>query len=673
MTSPYIPPQRNALTDEELASRLAEIQATGSALDAMDFLEAQNLVRAADETAYVHWVKQMEAEGSAQALAAIRASRGDNSGIPPVEPEPESEPTPLAPPVVATEEFFELKPVFGAYQQPKVQDSFEFFTESIVTPEPQRASDFATGGFDIVETAQVAVVDEFDAIAFDDSEDSDGLIFKDAELDESEPITHVIRRSKAISQLFVWGGILVGAVPLMLGALIADTALPIVLQIVAVVVGFAIAALLISTGAIGGKRSGLQTLMLSRAAFGVKANLVAAIPAFIAKLIVGALLLASIAFTLFNKTVLGVPEFTTTAFDLGGFKLEWLHVLFAGLVLLAGIFAALGGRTLYVLQMIGGLLGFIAVACFAGFAIPAVKFSSLDFTTKFDSAQLLQAAGIAALVLAVVGAFWTTGVADFTRQVPMSESGKKLVWFVVIPAFVLSVATTVVAILVISPSVSQATGSTFGVMEKLLTAVPYWLASATLVAALLQTLVWAASWLYSTSVSLRGLGIKTGRYVSQLIVFVLVVGTVVAVSSLPIAIVRSTALIGLLVLVAFAGIFVGDVWRRKIAYDETSLREAFGFYGSANWVNVFGFVLALIIGLGFVSTEFDGYYITNFIGQFVSDKFATAEAGIYFALVIAILFPVLFGGKRIRSQEAQVLEIERRRGSLLEIDITEVL
>ena len=220
--------------------------------------------------------------------------------------------------------------------------------EEIAEPEPVRASDFATGSFDIIESAEQAATEEFDDENFD-------VLLADGELGfarepksdaKSKAISTIERRAKPFSQLFVWSSLTVGIAPILLAYLSLNFDLTAIDRIAAIAVGFGISALLISVVAIGGKRSGLSTLFLSRAAFGVTANIVPAIAQVIAKIAIGSVLVVGL-LGMFNGNVVGLPEFGQVAITTSGLEISWMAVLVAVLLVLGSVLALLGGKVLY--------------------------------------------------------------------------------------------------------------------------------------------------------------------------------------------------------------------------------------------------------------------------------------------------------------------------------------
>ena len=535
-------------------------------------------------------------------------------------------------------------------------------------PEPVRASDFATGSFDIVESVEQAATEEFD-------EDNFEVLLADGELgfardpksvSKEHAISTIERRAKPISQLFVWSSLSVGVAPILLAYLSLAFDLTALDRIVSFAIAFALSALIFTVVAIGGKRSGLSTLFLSRAAFGVTANVVPAIAQVFSKLAIGSALMVS-AIGLFSGNIVGLPKFNETAVSFGSIDIPWMAVIAGVLLILASVVALLGGKVLHWAQLSVAGVGALTLLLFIGFSAGGLQVKADEFTF---SGNVLPMVSLIVLVVATFAGLWVNSVADFTRKIAMAESGKMVALYVSLAVGVLPFLISAFSVL-LTASLSAnfrvaALSNPFGAIFEI---VPSWLASLVLVSAGLTLLSWAASWLYSSSVGLAAVSIKLRRYISQPIVLVLALAGVVAMIQLPAS--HSTALLNGFIVVSavlvlsWAGIFVSDIALRRIAYHEVSLTRDYGFYRAFNASNLVGFILSVALGLGFVSSTASEFawlgYIAKPIGAI---DWASTNIGILIALGFASLFPLLFGRNRIKGQEIEVLKIEARKKDL---------
>lgn len=545
------------------------------------------------------------------------------------------------------------------------------------TPEPVRASDFATGSFDIIESVEQAVTEEFDEENFE-------VLLSDGELGfardpksatRERPISTIERRAKPISQLYVWSSLTVGVAPILLGYLSLSFKLTALDRIVSFAIAFALSALLMTVVAIGGKRSGLSTLFLSRAAFGVTANIVPAIAQVLAKLAIGSALVIS-AVALFNSNIAGLPGFSETAVSAGAFDISWSFVFAGVLFILGSVLALLGGKILYWGQLSVAAIAALTTLLFIGFAAGGIQLDAREMTM---SGNWLEMFSLIVLVLVFFAALWVNAVADFTRKIAMAESGKAVALYISLAVGVVPFVISIFSVLLSSSlsanfrlvAVSDPLGAIFGV-------IPAWLASMVLVSAAISLLAWAASWLYSMSVGLAAISIKLRRYVSQPIVLILALASTFALTQLStllsVKLLLTVSVIAGVLVFSWAGIFVSDVALRRIAYHEVSLTRDYGFYRAINVINLVGFVSAATLGLAFVSSEAPGFEWLGFIAKPIgAGDWATTNVGVLLALGFACLFPPLFGRKRIKDQELEVLKIEARKKDLDGVDFGEAI
>ena len=807
MTNPFEPPKKLALSDADLAEALAAAQGQEGSLGAMELLEKQSELRAADSHAYVQWVREMETLGTPEAKDALAAARRRASGLSadPIAEKPAPEVTEdswksLVPDwderqesalaakekaiaealaladekakeeiesavaaAVAEAEFeaelkreeavAKVKAEAEALAAEKLAEQVRIAEEAAAAealaaeelrveaerveaerveaerveaeslraeevireeleraelaaleaqiaaeelakaeaenaeivsepeeqesePSPVRAADFATGSFDIIDSAEQAASEEF-------SEDNFEVLLNDGELGYAKepagsakdlPISTIDRRAKPYSQLFVWSSLSIGLLPILFGYLSASLELSFVDKALSLFGGLVVSTLLIAVAAVGGKRSGLPTLYLSRAAFGVNANYLPAIAQVLVKLAFGATLLM-VSVGLFDGTIQGLPVFSELAVGEQLPGVTWAFALIAMLLVVSSLLAFFGGKTLYFAQLGAAAVGAIATVIFGVLTFGQI---SLDQTDLAFTGNWTGVLGLAVLVSVVFGGFWISSVAEFTRKVSMAQSGKKLVLFVSLSAGVIPMLVGTFALMV-SSSTSATFLSSFiaNPLTAMFVQLPSWAASILLVSGVISMIVWFAAWAYSTSVSLSAISVRIRPALSQPILVLLTLAVVYSVATFATAglgeiLDAVIAICGVLVF-AWAGIFVADISIRKIAYHEVSLTRDYGFYKSVNAVNLIAFVIAVALGLGFVSSTLSGFEWLGYLGNLASaTSWSDANVGVLISLGFSVLFPLLFGRKRIRAQESEVLAIEARKRDLEHVELNEI-
>ena len=544
-----------------------------------------------------------------------------------------------------------------------------------VDPQPVRAVDFATGSFDIIDSAEQAASEDFDEESFE-------VLLTDGELGFAKepagslkdlPISTIDRRAKPYSQLFVWSSLSAGLLPLVFGYLTLPLQLTFVDKLLSLFAGLSVSALLIAVAAIGGKRSGLPTLYLSRAAFGVRANNVPAAAIILVKLAFGvAVVLAAI--SLFDKTVVSLPAMTSPAFAVGDVGISWLLALTAIVLAVASLIAFFGGKTLYFAQLAIAAVATLVSIVFMILTAPQIGLEPADLVF---SNNWISVVGLAILVAVIFGGFWITSVAEFTRKVSMAQSGKKLAFFIALTVGVIPLLIATFSLLLTSSLPQQfVEAAALNPLGALLALVPSWMGTALLISGALSLLIWVTAWLYSTSVSLSAVSIRIKPAFSQPLLVVLTFAIAFTATTFSTAtfaeIIDAVIAISGVVVFAWAGVFIADVTLRKIAYHEVSLTRDYGFYKAANFVNLSAFVFAVALGLGFVSSTLVGFGWLGYLSDLVSAQaWSDANVGAAIALGFSVLFPILFGRKRIRDQEGEVLAIEARKLDLEHVDLDE--
>jgi len=104
------------------------------------------------------------------------------------------------------------------------------------------------------------------------------------------------RNRKPISQLFLWLGASATVVPLLLTWTLLGLGLSAMAVVTVLMVGYLISGLLIATASLAGKRSGLSTAVISRAVFGFWGNTVPLVFVTIARLVLVAISIATLAY-----------------------------------------------------------------------------------------------------------------------------------------------------------------------------------------------------------------------------------------------------------------------------------------------------------------------------------------------------------------------------------------
>lgn len=642
----YEPPAKAALSDEDLLDALSHNgQGDQASLHAIEVLERETMLRNQDKLDFDYWVAEMQAEGSEAARTALARFAPD---------------VVVQTPVVAPEQTVEVAPVIESV--PFVEPTPLVFPAQAA--EPSVDVQFAPSADELRRLDEILVDAEpktsFELPVTKAGESADARVRR---------LTRAVLdflssndRAKPASQFWAWFGISGSVVPVLLAALLAQLGFSFGQSAAAMFLGFVGSAAIISVGSLAGKRSGLPTSIISRAAFGVRGNILVAIPLIVSRVfwVVAALVCAAVLSNWFTE--LPAPE--TSLVNVGGYGLPWATAYVVALVIVAGIATAFGGRVLASVQKFGGLLGVITAMGLVIAEFPRIAKAQLSFYEGVSTLEMITAA---ILIVAVVGLAWVSAGSDFARKLPVNALGVRVVGWALLG---LAVVPTLVGIASAAAFDGlKADGSTQA--GAFLTVLPNWSVSLLVPGVALTLVMWVSMALYSANLSFQALGLKLTAAQGAAIVAVLAIGAaglgfgLWQIGGVWQNLAGLATFFGVPV-AAWSGVFIADVLLRRIAYHEVSLSRSYGFYKANNWFNMLGWVLAVAVGSSMVAVKFFGLNLT---GWFVIAPAGSMQAnlGLLVAGVIGFAFPMLFGRKRIREQEREVLATESRRRDLADI------
>lgn len=715
--SRFTPPVRRSLTDAQLQEALTIAQADEAGiLAAMNLLEEQAALRESEKLEFVGWEADLLSTGSPEAMQAInreRQLRGlellemSNPAIveepmqseltvvsePPIETQPpvSSEPDVLSEPPLLIEDVvanLAVQQISSPIPANQVFEDLGSEEEEFTAGQEQAVADL-TGSINIqdssFEFAPVAAPRTFDAGASsipmpqatlaNPARDEVASVPNDsakaqavkAELVQAQRVPRVKReaRSLASSQFWSWAGLGGSVFPMGLAVLLSQANLSFGQGALALALGFAASGAIVSVGALAGKRSGLGTMMLSRAAFGVTANGVPASVLTITRILAAVSIFALVPIVTSSSATNEPLELSTES------PTFWIALVsLIGVGILASFVAIRGGNLLYSTQKWGAVAGFVAVLIALALMVPSIKLQSL---ASVEGGGWLATLGAAALVFACTGLLWVGAGADFARRLGSDQLGVKVVSWVFLAVAVIPFIISLFGFAYfesLSDQVKLQFSQNFLIglaASNPLSLFPVAASSA------IALVVGGAMALYSISHSLRTLGVVVKPVVLHPIIAILVIGfAILAAGRL-----SNTDLwhnLGGYILViavptaAWAGIFTCDILIRRIAYHEVSLSRSYGFYKPANWINLVGWVVASAIGWGFTVSKLPEFSWLGFFTTESSENFwQLSNFGIVVSLAIGLLLPALLGIPRIKRQEAEVLSLEARRNDLKDI------
>jgi nucleobase:cation symporter-1, NCS1 family len=708
------PPQRRSMTDEQIQEALGNAQADEAGITAaMELLETQAQLRDIEKMEFSSWVLEMERLGTPESLLAIENAKRAQQGLPPVAAQ-----APIAPVAVAQVpvEVAPIAPTIAPVESVPVEDAAEVaakLNELYSNPTPQEIpapvftesefqatvsdTDLSSGSdlddFDRLLAAETVVgaEDELTAIeeenlnstsrasafapvpGFAPAESSRSFLFDEPEeiIEEValESAPKASRRGHSSSQFWAWLGITGSVLPIALAWYANSLGISFSQGVVAIALGTFSSAIVVAVGALAGKRSGLPTLMLSRAAFGVHANgVVATVLALLRVFWTVAIfaIVVSLGSEFFKVESLTTVTETNTIY---------LGVSAIAIAAIAVTLAILGGKVLYRSQQVAGILGAAVVVTMV---VATAGLISINDLLAQPSSSWLNVFGLAVLTFSVFGLAWTSTGADFARKLTATTRGASVIGWGLLslglfPALIGGYGLALMGSLPRLAKPGESAEAALPTMfEDLSNALAPWAGYTLIASALITIIVVLAMSLYSSNLGLHSIGAKTHPGYAQPILGLLSLTgaffAVVYITDLW-GVIAGYAMIAAVPVAAWSGIFITDVLIRRIAYHEISLSRGYGFYKSVNLVNIIGWAISTAIGLGLIYSDQPGFAWTGYLADLMvnSEFWAATSFGIIIAFSVSCLLPVLFGIPRIKRQESEVLAIESRRDDLKDV------
>ncbi|CAN2205121.1 CodB Purine-cytosine permease and related proteins [Candidatus Nanopelagicaceae bacterium] len=458
-------------------------------------------------------------------------------------------------------------------------------------------------------------------------------------IDESE------RGGSPASLFWPWCGANVSLLALSYGAFFLGFGISFLQATIAAILGTVLSFLLVGVSSLAGKKSNAPTMVLSRASFGVKGNL---IPGFLSYLIfVGwETVLVSLATLATGTVFVRVGHLDRNLSMVIGFLIAIALTVFGGV---------LGHSIIMKLQKWLTLVTVAATILYFLLTIDEVNWSAVTSIPHGSAAGF-----IGALIFGAtgIGLGWVNSAADYSRYLPRSASSRGVVGWTVFGASIVPI-----AMVIYGAALAGSSEELFGAIANdpigaLTTLLPTWFLIPFALVAILGLVGGAILDLYSSGLTLISIGLPVKRYVAASIdSAIMVAGTIYLVW---IADDFFFPFQGFLItlgvpIAAWSAIFVADVLMRKQSYSESDLFNESGRYGAWNLRSLSLMAIGSIVGWGFVTNPFaswlswQGYFLGVFGGK--EGQWAGANLGVAFALLIGFFGYLLLSRQAIKRQE----------------------
>lgn len=442
-----------------------------------------------------------------------------------------------------------------------------------------------------------------------------------------------------------WCGANVSLLALSYGAFFLGFGISVQQASIAALFGVVLSFALVGISSLAGKRSNAPTMTLSRAAFGVRGNIV---PGFLSYLIfVGwETVLISLA-TLATETVfIRLGHLDHNLARILGFLIAVSLTVFGGV---------LGFHVIMKLQKWLTIATVIMTIGYIALTIDHVDWSS---ATSIQSGSMQGFIGAMIFGITGIGLGWVNAAADYSRYLPRSVSSKAVVGWTVFGASLVPIILVIYGSLLAGSSKDLNDAIANDPIGALTTILPTWYLIPFAIVAILGLIGGAILDLYSSGLALVSIGLPVRRHVAASIdAGIMLIGTIYIVwfarnFSIPF----QGFLITLGVPIAvWSAIFVADVLMRKRNYAEDELFTPSGRYGSWNLRSIGLIGFGAVVGWGFVTNNFaswlswQGYFMGAIGGK--EGPWAYANIGVIFALLVGFFGHILLSRKAIAIQE----------------------
>ena len=455
------------------------------------------------------------------------------------------------------------------------------------------------------------------------------------------------RSGSARSLFWPWAAANVSLLALSYGSFVLGFGISFWQATFAAIIGTIASFFLVGISSLAGKRANAPTMTLSRAAFGVKGNIVPGLFSYL--IFVGwETVLVSLA-TLATETVLTrVGNIEPNVSRVIGFSIA------AGLTIVGGV---LGFKVIMRIQKV---LTILTITLTAGYIALTAHLVNWDSVSAIPNGNIQAFLGALIFVITGIGLGWVNCAADYSRYLPRTVSSRGVVGWTVFGASIVPITLVIYGSMLAGSSKDLSEKIGMDPIGALTTLVPTWFLIPFAAVAILGLIGGAILDLYSSGLALISVGVPIKRHVAASIdAVIMALGTIYIVW---IAKDFFGPFQGFLItlgvpIAVWSAIFVADVFMRKRDFKEEDLFNPKGIYGGWNLRSLSLVAVGAIIGWGFVTNTFaswlswQGYFMGLIGGK--DGAWAYSNVGVIFALVIGFFGHILLSRKVIARQESQ--------------------
>ncbi len=461
-------------------------------------------------------------------------------------------------------------------------------------------------------------------------------------------ITDAERKGQPRNLFWPWFAANVSVLGLSYGSFVLGFGISFWQAVVVGLIGIVVSFLLCGFIAVAGKRGSAPTMVLGRAAFGVRGNKLPSVISWV--LTVGWETVLIILATLATATV-----FTRLGVG-GGTGTEIVALIVVAALTVAG--GVMGFDLIMRMQSVITVVTAVLTVVFIGLVADKIHWHAVSAIPAGSPEKLI---GALVFVMTGFGLGWVNAAADYSRYLPRRASSAGVIGWTTIGSSVAPIVLLVFGLLLAGSSSSLSTAIGANPIGALTSLLPTWFLVPFAVVAVLGLVGGSVLDIYSSGLALLTAGLRAPRFVAALIDGTVMVGGTIYVVFFASNFVGQFE--GFLTtlgvpIAAWCGIMLADIALRRRDYAESDLYDPRGRYGDIRLFPIAVIVVGTVVGWGLVTNtsaawlKWQGYLLAPFGLGGKDGAWAFANLGVLIALALGFVATLALERSAVRAQEA---------------------
>jgi nucleobase:cation symporter-1, NCS1 family len=444
-----------------------------------------------------------------------------------------------------------------------------------------------------------------------------------------------------------WFGANVSILGLSYGAFALGFAISFWQALTAGAIGIVFSFLLCGFVAVAGKRGSAPTMVLSRAAYGVRGNRLPSVISWV--LTVGWETVLCALATMATATVFGRLGWG------GGTETQVVALVVVGALTVGG--GVMGFDLIMRLQTVITVVTGALTVVYIALVADHIHWGTVSALPAGSAQEFI---GALVFMMTGFGLGWVNAAADYSRYLPRGSAGRGVIGWTAFGASVAPLLLLVFGLLLAGSSTKLNTAIAADPIGALTIILPTWFLVPFAVVAVLGLVGGAVLDIYSSGLALLSAGIRIPRYLAAFVDGVLMIA-----GSIYIVFFADDFLgqfMGFLTtlgvpIAAWCGILLADLALRRRDYDDQDLYRPAGRYGDVPLTPLLLTLAATALGWGLVTNSaaswltWQGYLLDPFGLGGKSGAWAYANLGVLAALALGFLGTLVLTRTRVRTQE----------------------